>query len=158
MQEIKCPKCGEVFQVDESGYSAIVKQVRDKEFSKEIQNREAQFESEKEIYYCGWDKAERECQWKEESTTQHAIEDLMMMTFLIDTKDYYNQDENDDFYEKYNRIQEIIDDYYQSIYDWYVFEIMENLVDYRVGEDLGENTWWKKTEEIEKENTSESNE
>ena len=48
MQEIKCPKCGEVFQVDESGYSAIVKQVRDKEFSKEIQNREAQFESEKE--------------------------------------------------------------------------------------------------------------
>lgn len=48
MQEIKCPKCGEIFQVDESGYSAIVKQVRDKEFSKEIQNREAQFESEKE--------------------------------------------------------------------------------------------------------------
>lgn len=29
MQEIKCPKCGEVFQVDESGYAAIVKQVRD---------------------------------------------------------------------------------------------------------------------------------
>lgn len=48
MQEIKCPKCGEIFQIDESGYSAIVKQVRDKEFSKEIQNREAQFESEKE--------------------------------------------------------------------------------------------------------------
>lgn len=48
MQEIKCPKCGEVFQVDESGYSAIVKQVRDKEFSKEIQNRESQFKSEKE--------------------------------------------------------------------------------------------------------------
>ncbi|MCR5804389.1 MAG: DUF2130 domain-containing protein [Clostridia bacterium] len=37
MQEIKCPKCGEVFQVDESGYAAIVKQIRDKEFSKEVQ-------------------------------------------------------------------------------------------------------------------------
>ena len=36
MQEIKCPKCGEVFQVDESGYAAIVKQIRDKEFSKEV--------------------------------------------------------------------------------------------------------------------------
>lgn len=48
MQEIKCPKCGEVFQVDESGYAAIVQQVRDKEFSKEIQNRENQFETEKE--------------------------------------------------------------------------------------------------------------
>lgn len=48
MQEIKCPKCGEVFQVDESGYAAIVKQVRDSEFSKELKSRETQFESEKE--------------------------------------------------------------------------------------------------------------
>lgn len=32
MQEIKCPKCGEIFQVDESGYAEIVRQVRDKEF------------------------------------------------------------------------------------------------------------------------------
>lgn len=48
MQEIKCPKCGEVFQVDESGYAAIVKQVRDKEFSKELQAREKQFATEKE--------------------------------------------------------------------------------------------------------------
>ena len=37
MKEIKCPKCGEVFQVDESGYAAIVKQIRDKEFHKEIE-------------------------------------------------------------------------------------------------------------------------
>lgn len=48
MQEIKCPKCGEVFQVDESGYAAIVKQVRDKEFLKEIESRESQFLTEKE--------------------------------------------------------------------------------------------------------------
>ncbi len=48
MQEIKCPKCGEVFQVDDSGYAAIVKQVRDKEFTMEIQNRESQYISEKE--------------------------------------------------------------------------------------------------------------
>ena len=48
MQEIKCPKCGEIFQVDESGYAAIVKQVRDKEFEKEISSRETQFQNEKE--------------------------------------------------------------------------------------------------------------
>ncbi len=48
MQEIKCPKCGEIFQVDESGYAAIVKQVRDKEFSQELKSREEQFEVEKE--------------------------------------------------------------------------------------------------------------
>ena len=43
MQEIRCPKCGEVFVVDESGYNRIVKQVRDKEFDKELQKREAEF-------------------------------------------------------------------------------------------------------------------
>ena len=45
---IECPKCHEVFQVDEAGYAAIVKQIRDKEFSKELKDREAQFEKEKE--------------------------------------------------------------------------------------------------------------
>ena len=40
MQELKCPKCGEVFQVDETGYDQIVHQVRDKEFIKELDRRE----------------------------------------------------------------------------------------------------------------------
>ena len=48
MQEIKCPKCGEVFTVDESGYAAIVKQVHDAEFDKEINRREKEFKTEKE--------------------------------------------------------------------------------------------------------------
>lgn len=48
MKEIKCPKCGEVFQVDEAGYAAIVKQVRDKEFQREIKERELQFKYSKE--------------------------------------------------------------------------------------------------------------
>lgn len=47
MQEIKCPNCGEVFQVDESSYDSIVKQVRDKEFSKEIEEREKHYAKEK---------------------------------------------------------------------------------------------------------------
>lgn len=48
MQEIKCPNCGEVFVVDESGYAQIVQQVRDKEFDKEIKQREKDFEERKE--------------------------------------------------------------------------------------------------------------
>jgi len=48
MQEIKCPKCGEVFQVDESGYAAIVKQVRDREFEKEILERDNAHKAEKD--------------------------------------------------------------------------------------------------------------
>ncbi len=48
MQEIKCPNCGEVFQVDESSYDSIAKQVRDKEFTKEIEERENYYAREKE--------------------------------------------------------------------------------------------------------------
>ena len=40
MQEIKCPNCGSVFQVDESGYAQILQQVRDKEFNLELDRRE----------------------------------------------------------------------------------------------------------------------
>jgi len=41
MNEIKCPKCGEVFQVDESGYAEILKSVRGEEFERELALREA---------------------------------------------------------------------------------------------------------------------
>ena len=48
MPEIKCPKCGEVFQVDKNGYDQIVRQVRDKEFSKELERREKELDSMRE--------------------------------------------------------------------------------------------------------------
>lgn len=48
MQEIKCPNCGQVFQVDETGYAQIVQQIRDKEFEKEIERREAELAEKKD--------------------------------------------------------------------------------------------------------------
>lgn len=48
MHEIKCPRCGEVFTVDESGYAAIVGQVRDEEFRRELTLREKQLAAEKQ--------------------------------------------------------------------------------------------------------------
>lgn len=48
MQEIRCPECGKIFQIDESDYSKIVSQVRDAEFSKEMEFRVKHFEKEKE--------------------------------------------------------------------------------------------------------------
>jgi len=45
MNEIKCPNCQKVFQVDESGYAAILKQVHDSEFDKEIERRQQEYEN-----------------------------------------------------------------------------------------------------------------
>ena len=39
MNEIFCPHCNKAFKVDESGYAHILKQVRDSEFDKQIQER-----------------------------------------------------------------------------------------------------------------------
>ena len=48
MEEIKCPRCGEVFQVDDSGYAKIAQQVRDKEFKAELQRREKEIAEKSE--------------------------------------------------------------------------------------------------------------
>ncbi|MBD5487504.1 MAG: DUF2130 domain-containing protein [Lachnospiraceae bacterium] len=48
MQEIKCPNCGEVFVVDESGYAQIVQQVRDQEFERELEQRRKDLSEAKE--------------------------------------------------------------------------------------------------------------
>ena len=61
MAEIRCPKCGEVFQVDESGYAQIVAQVRDHEFDEALSEREAQLRAafEKDVAHAV-DKARSE--------------------------------------------------------------------------------------------------
>ena len=48
MQEIRCPKCGEVFQVDETGYEQIAQQVRDKEFARELERRERELDAKRD--------------------------------------------------------------------------------------------------------------
>lgn len=48
MQEIRCPKCGEVFQVDDSGYDQIAQQVRDREFEKELDRRKKDLDAKRE--------------------------------------------------------------------------------------------------------------
>ncbi len=48
MNEIKCPKCGSLFSIDEQDYDSIVRQIRDNEFEKQILEREKIFENDKE--------------------------------------------------------------------------------------------------------------
>lgn len=40
MAQIKCPKCGEVFSIDESGYQELLSQIKNDEFNKELEARE----------------------------------------------------------------------------------------------------------------------
>ena len=47
MNNIKCPNCHEVFQVDEANFASIVKQVRDQQFNEELAARLKLAETEK---------------------------------------------------------------------------------------------------------------
>ena len=48
MNEIKCPKCGTMFQISETDYESIVKQIRNKEFEKEVMHLSNQHKIDKE--------------------------------------------------------------------------------------------------------------
>ena len=73
MKEIKCPNCGQVFQVDESGYAQIVQQVRDQEFNAELNRREKELseksETEKKL-------AINEAVRKKEKESDRALEEI----------------------------------------------------------------------------------
>ena len=49
MREIKCPNCHTVFSLDESDYYNIVKQVRDKEFEKEVEHFRKDLQAREEV-------------------------------------------------------------------------------------------------------------
>jgi hypothetical protein len=49
MHEIICPHCSKAFKIDEAGYADILKQVHDKEFDKQLHERLAAAEKEKQI-------------------------------------------------------------------------------------------------------------
>jgi hypothetical protein len=47
MNEIKCPNCNKAFTIDEAGYAAILKQVRDEDFDRQLKERLALAEKDK---------------------------------------------------------------------------------------------------------------
>jgi len=51
MNQVKCPHCGKEFTIDESSYLDIVKQIKDKEFHKDLHERleQLKLQSEKDI-------------------------------------------------------------------------------------------------------------
>ena len=49
MNDIICPHCSKAFKVDQTGYSHILKQVRDSEFERDLKNRLDQYEKDKRI-------------------------------------------------------------------------------------------------------------
>lgn len=84
MERLKCPHCGEVFEIDESGYADIVRQVRDREFQQELarQNQAAQRDLEKSVKL-----ALSEAEAKAQKTLQEREEELTKLRAQLSSQD-----------------------------------------------------------------------
>ncbi|MCQ2771232.1 MAG: DUF2130 domain-containing protein, partial [Clostridia bacterium] len=95
MKEIKCPKCGEVFTVDESGYAEIVKQVRDNEFDKELKRREQElslkYENERKIALMESDKAHDNEMSKKDSKIEDKDREIERLKAIIENNAVSNK-------------------------------------------------------------------
>ena len=49
MRELKCPKCGNVFSVDEADYAIIANQVKNNEFNEEVRRRMAELHQQQQL-------------------------------------------------------------------------------------------------------------
>ena len=83
MNEIKCPHCGKVFQVDETGYLDILRQVRDDIFEREVEGNRAQFEREKKAELK---IAKAEAEREKERALSEAAEELHKLLSSKDRK------------------------------------------------------------------------
>lgn len=76
MEQIKCPKCGEVFNIDESLYASLLSQVRDKELDKRVTEREKEIRSQQQNVIENAVLKSKEEQFKEIESLKQQITEL----------------------------------------------------------------------------------
>ena len=84
MKEIRCPKCGSTFTVDEADYASIVNQVKNEEFDLEVSRRVAELKEQQEVIQQAKD-AKKELEFdklKEQFDNLEARKDLEMAAAL----------------------------------------------------------------------------
>ena len=90
MNDIRCPKCGENFTLDESGYADIVKQVRDETFEKSLEDRLEIAEREKaaalELAEAKTSQALLEAASKKDAEIERLKEELRSSAELVQVK------------------------------------------------------------------------
>ena len=83
MKELKCPKCGNVFTVDESDYADIVNQVKNAEFHAEVERRLKEMEKRQSIQKQADDlKSEQKLQAQQLEFTQQLAAKEQEITLL----------------------------------------------------------------------------
>lgn len=110
MNEIKCPKCGTIFQISEQDYDSILKQVRNEEFDKELKVREELAKKEQEAAIKLTENAVSKKFSDEINKREFEIQELRneLKTKELESKLAINkalEEENEKIYELKNKIE-----------------------------------------------------
>ena len=94
MNDIKCPKCGETFKVDQAGYADIASQVRNREFEKDIQEKLEQVKSAKdnEFLVAQADKALEIERLKSALTTKDLENEIALTKAVSEAEEKKNEE------------------------------------------------------------------
>ncbi len=88
MKELKCPKCGATFTVDESDYNEIVKQVKDAEFKAEMDAREKLIKAQ---MMADANREKTELDNKRQQEIANLKSDIIKLDGLLKSKDSENK-------------------------------------------------------------------
>lgn len=82
-----------------------------------------------ELYYCGW-KFSRPCQFDKDKVIENNVDELTLFADVIPTTDFFENEEK--FYDKVNRINNIIDELVEILTEIKIHQIIEELRDFEV--------------------------
>lgn len=82
-----------------------------------------------ELWYCGW-QFSRPCQFDKDKVIQNNVDELTILADVVPTADFFENEEK--FYDKVNRINEIIDGLAEILIEIKIHQIIEELREFEV--------------------------
>ena len=89
-------------------------------------------DEDKTIWYCGWKYSHQECESDEESTMNYAVENLVNLSCVVKTPDWF--DENEKFCDKLREVDDIIEYFIDDISYCGDYEVMDKLKEFDITE------------------------
>ncbi len=85
------------------------------------------------VWFCGWKYANDEPDSDEESVFKYVVENLINLTFVVKTPDWFEESEK--FHEKLSEIDSMIEYFEDAMSEVYDFQVMKELKEYEEKDD-----------------------
>ena len=108
------------------------------------------------LWYCGWEFSHDYCQHDKKEVYDYVVEQLTILKFCAATGDYFDSESH--FDDKARDIDDVLAYFKDVMSEIKIYEIMNELKDYRIPDDCDdEDEWIAEKEKREKEKETEEN-